>query len=154
MTCPRGASRDSPGKKQVGGRQGAPRFPLPSASIPVVHGPACGPSAPHAPHARPGLHVGVLFSVDSSNTFYGFLSARPGDALMAESSLGVCRAEAGEKGAGHHSSGWCGRGQGVRQGLLLGACQEEGPQVSGLVSGSPLRTRRCCVGEAFRTVQG
>ena len=108
--------------RQVGGPQGAPRFPLPPAAIPVVHGPACGPSAPLAPHTHPGLHVGVLFSVDSSNTFYGFLSARPGDALMAESSLGVCRAEAGEKGAGDHSSGWRGRGQGIRQGLSLGAC--------------------------------
>lgn len=122
MTRPWGTSRDSPGKKQVGGPQGAPRFPLPPAAIPVVHGPACGPSAPLAPHTHPGLHVGVLFSVDSSNTFYGFLSARPGDALMAESSLGVCRAEAGEKGAGDHSSGWRGRGQGIRQGLSLGAC--------------------------------
>lgn len=70
MTRPRGPSRDSPGMKQVGGHQGAPQFPLAPAAVPMVHGPACGLSAPLTPHERPGLHVGVVFSVGSLNTSY------------------------------------------------------------------------------------
>lgn len=62
MTCPRGASRDSPGMKQVGGRQGAPRFLWPPAAPPPPWFMAllvvCQPPTPHA---CPGLHVGVMF---------------------------------------------------------------------------------------------
>ena len=74
---------------------------------------------------------------------------------MAASSMGVCRAEAG--------GDWCwgpqcrvvraGSGRLARS-VAGGLCQEEGAQVSGLVSGSPLRTRRCCVDEAYGTVRG
>lgn len=61
MTCPWGASRDSPGMKQVGGRQGAPWFPVATRRRPRGSRPCLWSVGPPAPHACPGLHVGVVF---------------------------------------------------------------------------------------------
>lgn len=69
MTCPRGASRDSPGMKQVGGRQGAPRFLWPPAAPPPHGSWPCLWSVSPPPLTR--VLVSTLESCSvSSNMFY------------------------------------------------------------------------------------